>query len=514
MLTKYTDAWISRFLYIQLGLGLIQMLLALLSVSVPLAVLDTRNATILAFVFSTVWVLIQKSEKPILIYAPLFLIWIAIQSVVFVVLDYLEFRVPAVDFSIFDWMIPSSRWSEWMSSPVIGGKSHFSIHSTPILLLFIPFHNFFESPYFLLTLHALVISLGIAIIYFLSLKFIASKERALFFALACFYSASIGKLLMYHFHIEVFYLPFIAGLLFVLHSDKKWAFWMFLLAVLSVREDAGLILAFMLLGVLMQKEFRKERLPEFIGALCLSLIVFVLQIKWIIPSFQTEESMGRLAGGIKYGSTFGEIVWSMMSHPLDVLKDLWSAGWWGHVGKFLFSFVLNPISFFGAFPTILITSVSRNPAMHAMAVYYSVPMFAFLVYGALNPKLLVRSNLLVLGVSFVLLSVGGGTLRFPVRTDLSTSYKVLESKLDFEKTVCTQGGIFPHLPYHLESRAILLRPGFQEFEKCDQIILSTFVSGYPYEASDLKSLIELLKNNSDFVSAKFGEFELISRMIQ
>ena len=161
-----------------------------------------------------------------------------------VLLKYYSFDVVDVDFSYFDWMIPShAKGLSWYSPAC--DCNHFGVHATYILYFLYPFHRFLNHPLFFVLMHGIVLWMSIFPLKKLlnAFKIIPLHQVLLVFVFFNYFAVS--AVLKYSFHIEVFYIPFFLALFYSL-TVKNWkSFYFWAIMALSVKEDSS----FYLIGI-------------------------------------------------------------------------------------------------------------------------------------------------------------------------------------------------------------------------------------------------------------------------
>jgi len=218
--------------------------------------------------------------------------------------------------------------------------SHFHVHFSPFLLLLVPFYAVFQNPATLLVLQALAASIAAVPLYFLAAQELKDKAAGLMTAgLFLIYPPLHGSL-MYDFHPEAF-IPLFVFSAFYFFKKSKWkTCFIFLLLILSVKEDASLIVISMgVYGVIINLRsllLKRKITRSFI----FSITAVVLGIAWLVLSFNVinffvclDGYEGLWNGGYThhtwnvYGKLGGKggiigILSYIITHPIETLNQL------------------------------------------------------------------------------------------------------------------------------------------------------------------------------------------------
>ena len=367
-------------------------------------------------------------------------------------LHFLGFRVNGIDFSTFDLMLWNTRHGRFMYSPMIAGN-HFAVHLSWIMLPLVPIHALFESPWFLVSLHALVTWAGLFPLERLARRYLVHDAPVVLLLLAYLTHARVGSLINHGFHFEVFYLPFGLGLIEAWTAKNHRALFWWTLAFATVKEDAGLYLAGLGLGSFCSDSSRRPTSAALMLAGC---VLFVMNVGVILPLFRNP------GGGQpqymsfwgQYGTSVPSILVGMLTQPQKVLSDLISSGWFELCASFLLIPFLSRQGLIACIPAAFILGTSASPQMHAYHGYYTAALLPFFILAFCegSQRLQARPGWVFAALLTAPL-LGGDYLRFPMpKPSQSQALKsVLETIKGPEFSVCVQTIFFPHLPYGLKA---------------------------------------------------------------
>jgi uncharacterized membrane protein len=424
-------------------------------------------------------------------------------------LNYFDFLVNATDFSIYDFMIPNTARGRFMQS--MTGFDHFGTHSTPILFLVYPFHRFFNSPYFSLILHGILLWSASIPLYLILKSRIKAPIHRLLILLTFFHFSYVGQILQYNYHIEIFYTPLFFWLFYFWDTEKY--IWSVVVALLlmTVKEDGALYV----ISATLALSFWKKNSPLWmkVGLVLVSVAVFIINIKWVIPMNSGKASY-LLAPAASSSGTLPQTIFRLLGNWKETASLIFTGSWLRMTALFLFLPLLEPAFLIGSAPFILIHATAQSPIMRSLMLYYSAPYIPFLFFGyvlALSKTRLTRYRspiiLLVCGLATL---IGGGYLQFHKPHPQYKELVKLRMIIDKNKSICIQGSLTPHFGY--PDKYHLLTPECVR-ETLDYYVLDPNLSAYPVPQTDFFKLVEDLKNDSRYEQQKFGEFILFRKRV-
>lgn len=158
-------------------------------------------------------------------------------------LDHFGLRTQINDLGFADqalWQLKSGDWTLPLPHDERVGSA-LEVHSAFALFLIAPLYLLFPSPVTLLVLGSIAISLTSILVYRLALKLDTSPLAAVVFGMAVILNPMVHELAIYDFKILALALPLIPATL-LLAEHKRWlGFWIALVTLLSVREEAAAV---------------------------------------------------------------------------------------------------------------------------------------------------------------------------------------------------------------------------------------------------------------------------------
>ncbi len=385
------------------------------------------------------------------------------------VTKYLKGSISGVDFSIFDQMIYNTHQGRFMYSDLCQ-CSHFGIHPSLIMFLFVPFHWFFRSPFLLLSMYGLIIVLSAFIVTKLARRWISQESILVLFAGMMLTNSFTGAILNQDFHVEVFYLLFSPLLIYGVVSENKKLFVAGVIGLLTVKEDAALyIVALSLHQIFFTKSWRSLHAVVIFSTL--SVLVFELRVvqPWALGLYPNSNGVASQPGYLQrfwghFGTTHQEIILSMLRQPIKVFYDVLTSSWYKLFGYFLFIPLFSGPIFSAVIPLLLIYGTSSgDPFMRDYSLYYSAPILTFLYFGFLfGLEKLKTRKLLPQGVSipalqtfvflFFMLNDQGYMRAFKPNWEFREKFAALNRELLISKQkICIDEKYFPYLDYRIDA---------------------------------------------------------------
>ncbi|MBL8920824.1 MAG: DUF2079 domain-containing protein [Myxococcaceae bacterium] len=384
------------------------------------------------------------------------LIWLEVVGLTW----FFAFRVNGVDFSIFDWMLESTHRGRLGYSPIYD-VNHFGVHSSFILLLWVPLHELWHSPLWLALSAPLVVWMGIFPLRRLVRLACQGSHGALELAAVLWWVGNpwMGRTLHGGFRPELL-LPLLTLWFLVGWIERNPEIvGLSLVALLCTKEDAVLfVLGFVLAATVVERwRWRQALAVSAVSLLWLALYVGFLQ--------------ARLTGRVQpeywhfwsdFGSTPRSVVMGMLTHPGQLFLKLATSRWWA----FFLPLALLPLRSIravgGLLPTVLLLGAANYPMMRNLEGYYPLPLLAFAIFGVLDVWAVWRSSVharwlegLVLGALSVFPLVHGGYPRaVPVSLERHRQLEAAWQEAKVAPIVCAQTVLFPHLGYSARLRPL------------------------------------------------------------
>lgn len=175
--------------------------------------------------------------------------------------------------------------------------SHFAIHISPIYYVLLPFYALFPSPVTLQISQAVILASGVIPVILLCRHMNLGNRSTLMIGFVyCFFPALTGGC-FYDIHENLFLTPLLLWL-FYFYEKKKWPlFWVFVLLVFSVKEDAAIYIA------------------------CIGLYLLICRKEWIRGPILFLGAVGYFLGAYaylqsqEYGSLLSSRFNSLMTDP-------------------------------------------------------------------------------------------------------------------------------------------------------------------------------------------------------
>ncbi len=274
--------------------------------------------------------------------------------------------------------------------------SHFGVHFSPTLLLYVPLYAVWRSPMALIVTQAFILALAILPLFAL-LKRDAGPAAALTLCVAYLLVPVFALAGIHDVHDATFLPLFLLTTLWAMET-RRWAIAACAaLLALGVREDTGFALA--LMGAYLALSGRGWKPGLTLAALGIAWLVVV--VRWVMPQYASPglwidpQRFFAMHMG-QWGHTPGEAVRTMLTHPVDVVRSLANGG----NARYLYA-LLQPLLVFPAFgdlawimgaPAVLVNLLSAKGFLKQTVEYYAiVPMlFGFLAAARTAARVAVR----------------------------------------------------------------------------------------------------------------------------
>lgn len=383
--------------------------------------------------------------------------WLALGSFVWLQLValswFLAFRVNGVDFSIFDWMLESTHRGRLGYSPIYE-VNHFGVHSSFILLLWVPLHELVHTPLWLVVSAPLVVWMGVFPLRRLVRLACGGPHGALelIAVLAWVGNPWMARSLHAGFRPELL-LPllslwFLVG--WIERSDEKVG--LSLVALLCTKEDAVLfVIGFALAATLVERwRWRQALAVTTVSLGWLAIYALLLQ-----PRLTGHAQPGYWSFWSDFGATPKAVVVGMLTHPWQVVVKVVTSKWWAFFLPLLLVPLRSVRAVGGLLPTVLLLGAANYEMMRELGGYYALPLLAFAFFGVLDvwavwrssPRMRVLEGVVL--AALALFGCLGGA--YPKVVPFSPAlHRQLADAWEVAKTapiVCAQTSLFPHLGY-------------------------------------------------------------------
>jgi uncharacterized membrane protein len=195
-------------------------------------------------------------------------------------------------------------------------------HFTPALMIWLPIYALFPSPVTLSVLHLTLITLGGLMLYVLALRHV---DRPLAGAIAASYygANAVAGPTWGNFH-DICQLPlFVFVALWAMETRRWWLYWLMAIAIVLVREDAGVSL----FGIGAYLIVSRRHIGRGIATCVLAFGYMLVLTNVLMPFFSADiserfmmERFGQYATG--EDATTIEIIWGILSNPFRLIGEL------------------------------------------------------------------------------------------------------------------------------------------------------------------------------------------------
>lgn len=423
-----------------------------------------------------VYALRRRGDRPLLRSRRKARVFIAVTVSAFIVvvggtgaLRYLTFRTPNFDFGIFAQMFEGMRQTGLPVTTCERDRllSHFAVHLSPVLYLLLPVYWLFPSPVTLQLSQAVILASAVAPTALLCRRYGFGPVRTALFAAVTLFHPAVTSGTYYDFHENCFLLPLLLWLFYWFEGARPLPVILCSLAVLAVKEDAAVYIAFFALFVLLDR----KKYAAGAGLLALALVWFLSSLK-ILTVCGEGVMTNRYDNYIAVGGGLWEAVQNALRSPAYVLTQLFAENGGGHEGKLLFCLqMLVPLGFLPLtakrpsrllllLPAVLVNLMTLYVYQYDIGFQYSFGSAAFLLYAALLngadlPPGISRASIVCAAVSCGLFTLQNTLPRAAEyaryyaanRTDLSVKAAYLDS-LPRETSVACSTWLVAHLSAH------------------------------------------------------------------
>ncbi len=231
---------------------------------------------------------------------------------------YLSYRAPSYDFGIFAQALYSLKEHLEPLTTLERGYtlSHFSVHLSPILYLFLPFYCIFETPLLLQYGQAVVLASGAIPMFLIAKRRSSTKTAALFAILYTFYPIMSGGC-FYDFHENCFLAPLILWVFYFAEKDKLIPTMIFTLLTCTVKEDAAVYVA--IIGIYLLFAHKDKYLGAAVTLLSLGYFLFAC---WYIDTY----GLGIMAYRYNnFSDSLAGVVIEVFKNPTKLLSECFYA---------------------------------------------------------------------------------------------------------------------------------------------------------------------------------------------
>ncbi|MDD2241129.1 MAG: DUF2079 domain-containing protein, partial [Kiritimatiellae bacterium] len=292
------------------------------------------------------------------------------------IMQHWTFQTDAYDLALYDTAIRNTLQGKFLFADPLG-RQFFSEHFSPILLLFCPLYLLADTPLVLLVTQALVIAMGLGILYRIVRQYGLAPLVGIAVAGLFLNHRQMASAILYDFHTEVLGSVFLLGCIWQLRRGAGAAYWIILLLALACKEDVPLYTA----GLGVYAFVRGQRRTGIVTAL-VSVAWAIAAWTFIIPlAGQAEVSPFVEARWSHLGSDYGAVALTLLRNPGYVLSRLVSPGVRNLLGGFGWLPLLGPEALVLALPGIVLNTSSSLGAQAALHLYYAAPSLPFAAWA-------------------------------------------------------------------------------------------------------------------------------------
>lgn len=295
---------------------------------------------------------------------------------------YTSLRVNAWDFSLyFDRPLARTAEGALLYSEYLGGCL-LGNHANWVVLALAPFYAVEASPMWLLRSQALAVAGATAAGFFLFRRLTGDDAASALFAGAFLLNTYTARALRCVFHPEILYPLGIFLLLWAFAVRRPRAFAGAALLILSIKEDAFLLLVpvALVLAAVRRRPFWGVPLAG------VAVAVFAVNYFVVLPAFHAGGPTGHWYQG--FWSTFGETPFQaalgMIRRPWAVAAALRDSGVWNLLGSLAGLPLAGPVALAMAAPALVVYSVSDFESLAQFRLYYAMPVLPLLVAAAVE----------------------------------------------------------------------------------------------------------------------------------
>jgi uncharacterized membrane protein len=292
---------------------------------------------------------------------------------------HLAFQTFSHDFSMIDEALYHSHHGSLMHSPVLG-RSFFSEHFAPILLLLVPLHALCTSPWVLVLAQAVALwASGLVLRRILRVEGFPRWIANLGFVV-WLNQPVVVRTLEYVAHMESFLPLLVFGAYLAFRRRHSFAYAALVLGALAVKEDSGLYLAgFGLWAILAERRFAEGALTAAAGV---AWTAWAMEVA--IPHFAGGEGLRFMDRWAHWGDGPLGIAAGFATRPADFVRALLAAAPLRLFLGFLFLPFLSRWAWLMVAAPWIVNATSAGPQQAGLALYYGLPIAAFAALASIQ----------------------------------------------------------------------------------------------------------------------------------
>ncbi|MBF0205834.1 MAG: DUF2079 domain-containing protein [Oligoflexia bacterium] len=430
-------------------------------------------------------------------------------------LHYFSFSL-SPDFSFTDYFVRNIQNGYFQECVVLNRCMMYTDHTPLFLFLLHPFHYLFNSQIFFLVIHPLVIWSSAFPLILIMRHYRFTNLYQLLLLLMFFNFPYLSQLLNFDFHFEVFFVPTLLWSFYFFEIRKWWAYILFAILFMSVKEDGPIYMAFIALAQFfcIKDKSHPRWLWSSLLLFLLSIIAFFLLTNVLMPWTQHDQQAKIMGHISKYGRSTAEIVSGIITHLPEVIWGYITGKWLNICLYFLFAPFLLPFFWIASFPFALITSTSSSALIYKVMLYYSAPFIPVIFYSFILLLANFRGKswafYLLVGAFVLTHTFGGGY--FTYRRPMVNYFDFLEimKEVQYSETVLIQPHLFAYFPYQ-QKKVMLLSDNQSAWKSAKYIMINPTLPADTFTLDSFSKLQDLWNKSSDFTRKEKGGFILYTR---
>ena len=422
--------------------------------------------------------------------------------------SHLSLLTNAYDLSFFDYALWTTAHGRLGYVPFVG-HSTFSEHCMPILLVLLPIYVLLQSPWTLIGIQVLTISVSSWVIGRIANLYLSRTSTNVILLTAIIFSRKSYGAFTSVFYPECFQPLFVAGCVWAWLRSYKWMYWTCVLLLLATKEDAAIYLA--MFGLVQWCVAGRVTRTTAFATVGVSALWFIVAVGIVIPAMRRSDGLPGAKQFIeaRYGNEHG-----LESHVLvsRILSKRSASTCFNLLATFGFLSLAAPEWLVIIAPGLL-ANVAANPdtLQAAVAGHYYWPFFPWLALSAIvgASRLQRRYPTATKGWMYLLLllvvvdsPIFPSVARFRIDP---RARRVAESlpKDVAGLTIGAQPNLVPHLPHSWSIRTIGRDPLAPE--KYDLVLLTPVGDTWPFSVEQINAKAAEYKARADYESLSLGQ---------
>lgn len=374
------------------------------------------------------------------------------------------FRTGTFDLSMYDYALSNTLKGKFMYTPWLG-RSYFSEHFAPILLLLLPFYWVYDRATTLVIVQALVTVLAVIPLYKLAIAKLARPLAACCIVLVYLNYRYVVHGFMFDFHMEIFEPLWVFCVFVFLSRNASVPYFCTLVLALMCKEDMPIYMFFLGAYACVREMKWKLGIPTMLLSLLWALLAWKVVIPMSYPDgARTSHFLERWG---QYGQTYAQIFWNLLTHPADLFGGHFLNRLKGLLSRLGYLPLADPLALGLALPPLLLNTTSSLDLQKNLQLHYALPVIPFvfiaLVSGINNLcKLFPRKSHLLMNILCLYLLAANVALltAYPITPHDRKGHQLIAA-LPEKTTISAQTTIIPHLP---KTQQIYLLPDNQASE--------------------------------------------------